>query len=962
MEPKRFCPKCRTDKEISSQHWKAKFGKDGFQITANCRKCLDQAADTMRKSRNKSEKENPENQNDASEFIGLDALPVDAFLNALSEAGDVYLFSALVDITSLLDEEEDEKADLEERHFTDKLARRIWETLDYRFIYHSKHPFKNSATTRYEYNCAQSATRQHKSKKSDTAKNRDKARFETFDCQGWLTIWAASGDNECFVRVRHQECHEKYVCIDIPEDVKKYVSEHTQMSAPQLWKEILKSHPQPDFTPKAVYNLLSRKKRVYWHRCDDEVESAKTIIKEFSAHDSMYEAEPIPMPESPEDGITALAFALPSLIRKWGGTIREVAIDSTFNTNKAGFECYALLGEVYGSGLPLGFVFLKSKNPEPGKKEQYIRCLIKHFTKVWELKMIQFGSDKEIIEINAALAELPDEIKYQLCFWHSIRIVKGRLCVLGRRPACYDANEAFSEFDWIDRLFVPVAQLDPSLRTEDRLKVAQQVIPTIKVRLGGELLPTAPARPKIRINGNLVRVGNGDTDAELEAFVDSLDDNDEDEDLEEDPDAVDRLDGPASWFEPGETSFATDRSYVFCPAPHRKQILRIFIRHFCEHPFFPDRTGKTRTAKQIRYDAVHEMYWFCHQRGLREVWGYMWSAWYCPAKYRLWARSSQPDFIGRWRTTMAVENFWRNLKHETLHHLVHPRLDQLVYLILTDVVAAFAAKMRIFDEDYRPGRPKPLTPFQKAFKARWKVLAARPLGTRQYKIDLVRWLCWCGSQKYDAYCLCKHLVQAVEPPDPVFFREVIRRRVVPLCRHRLLKPKDGFELEFGEVDGSVSDGDYVALAAMAPRGIKRKRDTDIPQPVKKMAMDRGTGEEEDPFILSSSPIPGSSSPIHEDEGSGNEEEKDELMEFLQERVNVLREAADVIESQLQTPGASSVWLKSMKRKNIGGDVAKMVADVENFAGTSKKRRTTWAQPGIKKSARYTENTQGYVKP
>ncbi|KAJ6467683.1 hypothetical protein C8R47DRAFT_1325955 [Mycena vitilis] len=272
---------------------------------------------------------------------------------------------------------------------------------------------------------------------------------------------------------------------------------------------------------------------------------------------------------------------------------------------------------------------------------------------------------------------------------------------------------------------------------------------------------------------------------------------------------------------------------------------------------------------------------------------------------------------------MAVENFWRNLKHKTLHHLVHPRLDQLVYLILTDVVAAFAAKMRIFDEDYRPGRPKPLTPFQKAFKARWKVLAARPLGTRQYKIDLVRWLCWCGSQKYDAYCLCKHLVQAVEPPDPVFFRE----------------PKDGFELEFGEVDGSVSDGDYVALAAMAPRG-----------------------EEEDPFILSSSPIPGSSSPVHEDEGSGNEEEKDELMEFLQERVNVLREAADVIESQLQTPGASSVWLKSMKRKNIGGDVAKMVADVENFAGTSKKRRTTWAQPGIKKSARYTENTQGYVKP
>ncbi|KAJ7724113.1 hypothetical protein B0H16DRAFT_1223306, partial [Mycena metata] len=127
----------------------------------------------------------------------------------------------------------------------------------------------------------------------------------------------------------------------------------------------------------------------------------------------------------------------------------------------------------------------------------------------------------------------------------------------------------------------------------------------------------------------------------------------------------------------------------FCPAPHRKQILRIFIRHFCEHPFFPDRTADFRTSKQMRYDAVHEMYWFCHQRGLREVWGYMWAAWYCPAKYRLWARSSQPNFLGRWRTTMSVENFWRNLKHETLHHLLHPRLDQLIYLIITEVVPAF---------------------------------------------------------------------------------------------------------------------------------------------------------------------------------------------------------------------------------------------------------------------------------
>ncbi|KAJ6610346.1 hypothetical protein B0H10DRAFT_1811819 [Mycena sp. CBHHK59/15] len=248
----------------------------------------------------------------------------------------------------------------------------------------------------------------------------------------------------------------------------------------------------------------------------------------------------------------------------------------------------------------------------------------------------------------------------------------------------------------------------------------------------------------------------------------------------------------------------------YVTAAHRKQILRIFIRHFCEHPLLPDRTGTPRTSAKIRYDAVYEMYHFCYQRGLREVWGYMWVAWYCPAKYRLWARASQPNFIGRWQTTtvrkcsMAVENLWRYLKHETLHHLLHPRLDQLVYLIVTDLIPTFEAKMQIFDAAHLPGRPKALTPWQKAFKAVWKRLSLWSLGTRKYTVDISQWTCSCGQQKYNAYSLCKHLVQAVHPPEAAFFREVIHRRVILFYRHPLLKPKDGSIIaESADADGSI---------------------------------------------------------------------------------------------------------------------------------------------------------------
>ncbi|KAJ6538671.1 hypothetical protein DFH09DRAFT_930214 [Mycena vulgaris] len=292
--------------------------------------------------------------------------------------------------------------------------------------------------------------------------------MRTFDCQGWLTVWASPDEMEYFIRIRHKECHEKYVCIDLPDEVRDFISKNSKMRSfqvilIQLWKEILKSHPRPAFSQKAVYNVWIKQEQTQWRRHENELDSAKILLTEFS-RSPQYELKPIRLPDD-GGGCTAIAFALPSLIRQWGGTIREVALDSTFNTTKSGFECFALLGEVFGSGLPLGFLLIKCNNPDPNQKEQYIRSVIRHFVDEWNIHVHQCLSDKDIIEINALLGELPDDIKYQICFWHSIRIVKGRLSVLARRPAFYDVNEAFSEFDWIALDFVPVAQLDPNLRT-----------------------------------------------------------------------------------------------------------------------------------------------------------------------------------------------------------------------------------------------------------------------------------------------------------------------------------------------------------------------------------------------------------------------------------------------------------------------------------------------------------------
>ncbi|KAF9024173.1 hypothetical protein BDZ89DRAFT_1102529 [Hymenopellis radicata] len=323
------------------------------------------------------------------------------------------------------------------------------------------------------------------------------------------------------------------------------------------------------------------------------------------------------------------------------------------------------------------------------------------------------------------------------------------------------------------------------------------------------------------------------------------------------------------------------------------------------------------------------MYTFCFQRGLREVWGYMWTSWYAPKKWALWARSTTP-YLCRLRTTMTVENFWRYLKHETLHHLLHPRLDQLLWLLITDVGPRFDAKMQKFDVNYRPGRANELSPFQKSFKANWQKLQARPLGTTIYTVSIRDWTCTCGQQKYNAFCLCKHLVQAVEDPDPRFFREVVRRRTIPFYRHPLLIPKGEDPLSDLE-DGCITDGDD------RPRRY---------QTLMVMVMNL-----QDPL--------GSSSPIRMDDNDEHEEHA-ERRARLRQRAQDLIEAGRLLNEQLDLD--SKIWLKSVDQRNVGSDAAFLVEDVRKFAVTGRRRETTWARRGDRHSARYTSNTMGYQVP
>ncbi|KIO23611.1 hypothetical protein M407DRAFT_77861 [Tulasnella calospora MUT 4182] len=150
---------------------------------------------------------------------------------------------------------------------------------------------------------------------------------------------------------------------------------------------------------------------------------------------------------------------------------------------------------------------------------------------------------------------------------------------------------------------------------------------------------------------------------------------------------MDDEDAPDWEFEDGETK-SKDKNYTFCPAPHRATLLQKFTRHFVRHPIFPVRLGACQTAEQIREVSVKDMYFHCKRNGLPEVWAYMWNQWYSPSRWKLWARSTSP-LLSRLRTTMTVENHWRQLKHQYLRFTHRPRLDHAIYVICTKIVSAY---------------------------------------------------------------------------------------------------------------------------------------------------------------------------------------------------------------------------------------------------------------------------------
>ena len=136
---------------------------------------------------------------------------------------------------------------------------------------------------------------------------------------------------------------------------------------------------------------------------------------------------------------------------------------------------------------------------------------------------------------------------------------------------------------------------------------------------------------------------------------------------------------------------------------------------------------------------------------------------------------------------MVVEALWRNLKRLVLRHHNRPRVDFATFALVTQALPPYRNKMLKILDNPRKGWADLLRGEQIPIKQAWLALYKRE-ATGSYDTNVLQWTCSCGAQKYHSYLLCKHLVKAVDYPEPDWWATVVRYHVPPFYNVHMLLP------------------------------------------------------------------------------------------------------------------------------------------------------------------------------
>ncbi|ODQ69036.1 hypothetical protein LIPSTDRAFT_203246 [Lipomyces starkeyi NRRL Y-11557] len=209
---------------------------------------------------------------------------------------------------------------------------------------------------------------------------------EFFDCHGELRINFSKSNLSLTILYDHKG-HVETPKFHVTEEVQKYVEAHKLVPPRLIYQNLiamadgsqLKNTDLHTITRQQVYNIWMSLTRREWERDPrDDFRSAQMLVEEQEGYFLI---------EGLQEPGVSLAFTTPCFndtVKYYRSKMTEIFIDSTFGTNKHGYELYCVRTELDLVSLPLSYLLLDTRGiREEGKRGRRLTAWLTGFKGIW---------------------------------------------------------------------------------------------------------------------------------------------------------------------------------------------------------------------------------------------------------------------------------------------------------------------------------------------------------------------------------------------------------------------------------------------------------------------------------------------------------------------------------------------------------------------------------------------------
>ncbi|KAK9426998.1 hypothetical protein V1505DRAFT_98649 [Lipomyces doorenjongii] len=217
--------------------------------------------------------------------------------------------------------------------------------------------------------CARSQER--KTERDPETVQRYTTAKEFFVCHGELRIAFLKANPTAIITYDHK-CHTETPKFHVTEEVQRYIQAHQLLPPRLIYQNLIQMADSPQFkntelhtiTRQQVYNIWLSLTRKEWERdVADDFRSAQLLLEGQDGYRLI---------EGLQEPGVSLGFITPCFsdsLKYDRAKMTEVFIDSTFGTNKHGYELYCVLTEYDLVSLPLSYLLLDTRGVrEVGKR------------------------------------------------------------------------------------------------------------------------------------------------------------------------------------------------------------------------------------------------------------------------------------------------------------------------------------------------------------------------------------------------------------------------------------------------------------------------------------------------------------------------------------------------------------------------------------------------------------------